>query len=249
MLPSTTFINQFHCAEKRTSTFSRTLKCKDSCHEHEILSDSLFPRRSITGSMIPLCFFITTCSNDDFVWNPNANLKNLADQIRTNCPLMLKYATSTGKFLYRGGNGESNEYVLTEPDLLVEGTYPKEGTMFFEKLERWLQHRGSLARPSTGHIAISDVSEAGLWGPAKSCWPLGDFDYVWLKHSRLLFSDGLCDESESTCFDDLGIEINSNIDEALRRGHEVLFRAPGFLLIPSAADAQLRTFLGIKSPQ
>lgn len=211
------------------------------------IPESIRSRRSVMSSFVLLHTALSWTVETDQKYSDltKSNLERLANRIRSECPRMVQAAKSTGRFLYRGGTGKSIEFVLASPDLLIDGTYPKQGTLFFQSLDKFLRNRGARARPSTGHIAVSDVAEAGIWGLPKSCWPVGDFNYVWFKRARLLYADGICNESVPTCMDGLGIEVDSNIEEAMQRGHEVLFSAPSFLLIPASADAQFRALLGL----
>ncbi len=109
--------------------------------------------------------------------------------------------------------------------------------------------RASSAKPSTGHIAVANQTEAGLWGVAHSCWPTGSFNYAWLQNARLLYADDRCADPSPRCLDSLGIRVNEGLEEALQRGHEVLLQAPAFILVPAAADPTLRALLDIEPPR
>lgn len=204
-----------------------------------------FPASGILLALIWRSSILPSFGSEYKSLNSSINMSSMgtvADLIKSECGTMLRYSQATGKFLYRGGNNQGNSIDASDPDLLVSGTYTEEGTAFFRRLETWLEVAGSLARPSTGHIAISNKTEAGLWGTAHSCWPIGKFRYVWFGKSRLLFPT-------TQPFDALEIQLDSNLGEALRRGHEVLFTAPAFILVPAAADAQLRDLLDVPPPR
>lgn len=97
------------------------------------------------------------------------------------------------RLLYRGGNASQRDIVQREEsDLLEEETYGREGSMYFQALQDWMKGRNDDMRGERlGHIAVANTTEAGIWGDAMSCWPVGDFDYLWLAKSRLLFDADL----------------------------------------------------------
>jgi len=123
--------------------------------------------------------------------------KELALFVATHTPKEFSKAIqqSGGRFLYRGeeSNGEfcSRETRVAQnqpqnggalccvricdppPDLLMVETYGNDelALAYFEGLEARLSST-NVAKPSNGHIATSDPSEAGRWGPIVSVWPL-----------------------------------------------------------------------------
>jgi hypothetical protein len=131
---------------------------------------------------------------------------------------------ATGCFLYRGETSIASNHEATvldpEPDLLLPGTYDHPSALaYFQCLEHRLQQRRSAARPSVGHIATSDLSEASQWGPAVSVWPLGDsMSYVWPRRGKVFFSPA----GTYNCPGD-DLEIDRGLNLALKLGHEVLF--------------------------
>ena len=231
-----------------------------SHHEKSLQFNTLVSNPSLNRRKLLISVFLM-----NFLWSKPANskvdekmnqrldfdvclLSRIALRIQSDCRDVLKSSLATGRFLYRGGIVQrcwTLEY--PDPDILEPGTYPEKGTAFFNLLEDRLKISGSLARPSTGHIAISNATEAGLWGSAHSCWPIGRVHYVWFQNSRLLYADGQRFDSPDY-LDTLGIQVDSNLDEALRRGHEVLFTASSFILVPATADTQLRELLRIPPP-
>lgn len=132
-----------------------------------------------------------------------------------------------------------------EPDLLMPGTYDDPGAlMYFQCLEKRLLNTGNiLARPSLGHIATSDKSEAAQWGEAVSIWPIGrTLSFVWPRHRKVF-----CPTS-TTCLGD-EIAINHELAIALELGHEVLFASmptnggegleSAFLAVPAEFESVL----------
>jgi hypothetical protein len=165
---------------------------------------------------------------------------------------------ATWCFLYRGETTIASHHGATvldpEPDLLLPGTYDDPSALaYFQCLEQRLQHRGSTARPSTGHIATSDVSQASQWGQAVSVWPLGDsMSYVWPRRNEVFFPT----TRKYNCPGD-DLAIDQDLSLALNLGHEILFkskfqgtdslpavltgpRTSAFLAIPVSFDATLR---------
>jgi len=104
-------------------------------------------------------------------------------------------------FLYRGG---SRDQMLSagllqseDSDLLDEETYGPEGSLYFGEWLKWIEERDDVRTKKLGHIAVANATEAGMWGDAMSCWPVGKFDYAWLSESRLLCDDDLLVERRS----------------------------------------------------
>lgn len=126
---------------------------------------------------------------------------------------------TTGKFLYRGESNIQRPAILVpEPDLLLAGTYDDSAALvYFQCLEKRLKPGNILARPSLGHIATSDKSEAAQWGEAVTIWPIGGFlSYVWPLQDKVFFpAPTACPSDE--------LAINHDLAVALEAGHEVLF--------------------------
>jgi hypothetical protein len=104
-------------------------------------------------------------------------------------------------FLYRGG---SRAQMLSagllqneDSDLLDAETYGREGSLYFGEWLKWIEQRDDVRTKKLGHIAVANATEAGIWGDAMSCWPVGKFDYAWLSESRLLCDDDLLVERRS----------------------------------------------------
>ena len=177
------------------------------------------------------------------------DINQVALRIRAECAPMLRYAKESQRFFYRGviEAEKLKKVAVSSPDLLSPGTYSASGTAFFMQVEGWLKNVGSQARPSTGHIAVSNETEAGIWGIPCSCWPTGDFHYCWFENSRLFYHDGPLDTSSDpqACLSALGLRTDRGITEALLKEHEVLFDSPKFYLVPSAQDAELKLLLGL----
>ena len=74
-------------------------------------------------------------------------------------------------------------------------------------------------RPSNGHIAVANRGEAAAWGQACSCWPIGDFNYLFFASSRLIYplsGAQVEHEPEERVFErDLRINEGLNIGEFL----------------------------------
>jgi len=171
---------------------------------------------------------------------------SISDFICSYAPLEYRLAVAaTGKFLYRGEDAVSAPNILApDPDLLLPGTYDDEGAIdYFQCLEKRLSTITD-ARPSLGHIATSDQSEASQWGEAVSVWPLGDkFSYVWPEKERLFFP------TESKC-ESGDFAINRDLEGALELGHEVLFSSSfdkPASLPSSISDNTISAFLAVPS--
>lgn len=130
----------------------------------------------------------------------------------------------SGRFLYRGEIGVSRadgKILCPEPDLLFADTYEDPAALeYFRCLERRLISLNVRARPSTGHIGTSKVSEAARWGDAVSVWPLGtELSFVWPTSGELFYPTVFL--TKSCPNDDLA--INRDLTIALEQGHEILF--------------------------
>jgi hypothetical protein len=148
-----------------------------------------------------------------------------------------------GKFLYRGEDliGSASLFAPS-PDLLQFDTYDSnEALRYFTELEQLLTAAHSVARPSSGHLAVARRDAAAQWGVAVSVWPLGrPLHYVWPK-SRPDFWPR-ADPSNSHCSTD-AYNIDRGLEDALRLGREVLFasqRGAEFVIIAADAEDEVR---------
>eukprot|EP00293_Proteomonas_sulcata_P005235 CAMPEP_0184315300 /NCGR_PEP_ID=MMETSP1049-20130417/81228_1 /TAXON_ID=77928 /ORGANISM="Proteomonas sulcata, Strain CCMP704" /LENGTH=240 /DNA_ID=CAMNT_0026633685 /DNA_START=36 /DNA_END=758 /DNA_ORIENTATION=+ len=181
--------------------------------------------------------------------------KEAVDLIRQQCqPMIQAVRRGGGQFLYRGSVGPQDgdcpfQRVNEVPDLLDETTYGKQGASYFALMEKWLIGRKSPIRPSNAHIGVADAREAGLWGQACSCWPVGHFDYLWLEESRLIYDSRweqrqpLWSDAQTVNFISEETRINSKMENGLSKQHEIMFRAEVYWLVPAAYDVLLRKAL------
>ena len=123
-----------------------------------------------------------------------------------------------------------------------------------------------MAKPSNGHIATSDSSEAGKWGSVVSVWPLlpvengkedsqpakpARFSYVWCRNQPVFYAPGTLeklDVKNHKQFDFQSLVKNQMLREALEEtnGREVLFSfstTAAFVAIPIELDQLLRNEL------
>ena len=56
-----------------------------------------------------------------------------------------------------------------------------------EDVAGWQRTKEANVKPSNAHIAVADASQAAVWGQACSCWPIGQFEYLLLADSRLIY--------------------------------------------------------------
>lgn len=162
------------------------------------------------------------------------------------------------------------------PDLLFPETYGNDplALYYFQQLEDFLVSISAtspttdvifMAKPSNGHIATSDPSEAGKWGNVVSVWPLlpvendkeGDappqkparFSYVWPRNQPVFYAaDTLKQQYTKNIkqFDSQSLVENEKLREALieANGREVLFSfstsSAAFVAIPAELDQPLR---------
>ena len=154
------------------------------------------------------------------VGTPTVDPSLLADFICTYTSNSFRDAVATtGKFLYRGESNIHRPTILApEPDLLLEGTYDDPAALvYFQCLEKRLKSDNVLARPSLGHIATTDKSEAAQWGESVTIWPIGgSLSYVWPAREKVFFP------APNTCPSD-ELAVNHDLAIALELGHEVLF--------------------------
>lgn len=101
-------------------------------------------------------------------------LKQAVSMIRKECDpaFLIAVRESGGQFLYRGEQLPATAALLAlPPDLLELDTYASSAAVhYFQNLESGLR-RGrlfSVARPSSGHIAVARSEAAALWGPSVS---------------------------------------------------------------------------------
>ena len=172
-------------------------------------------------------------------------------RIRAECdPAFISAVQETGRSLYRGeaALGAAASLLNPTPDLLQLDTYGSTAARrYFQELEAVLAEK-SAARPSTGHIAVSNLEAAAQWGAAASIWPLGQpVHYVWPKRRSnfwpLQYDDGRRDSIEA-------YHVDVNLADALRLGREVLFAAGGdargtavasaYIAISASADDEVR---------
>jgi hypothetical protein len=185
-----------------------------------------------------------------FLSHENDSIKSsslLSEIICNFTPKAFRHAVAkSGCFLYRGENSRifssGGRILCPQPDLLLEGTYSDPIALaYFQCMEMRLDGASSAARPSTGHIAISDISEASQWGEVVSVWPLGtSLSYVWPLKRKVFFPAASPTPGHQECVED-EIAINHDLATALRLGHEVLFASsfdPGSALPSSTAIAR-----------
>jgi hypothetical protein len=216
--------------------------------------------------------------------------KELAALLAVHTPREFRAAVkqSGGRFLYRGAEPnqsrdcDSEILVVVEsgasggamvvartchppPDLLLPDTYGSYPSAldYFRRLEA-LFSDVIVAKPSNGHVATSDPSEAGQWGPVVSVWPLLPqkeeqeqppprappdtevlFSYVW-PQTAPVFVPGNANL----------LEVNQRLEDALQKpeGREVLFcsfvansnqtskaeATAAFVAVPAELDGVLR---------
>ena len=126
-------------------------------------------------------------------------VKSGLESIRKQCgPAIAAVRDAGGRLLYRGTPPDSvllPQRMNEAPDLLDPATYGERGALYFQRLERHIEHLDGdglgkarpRVRPSNGHIAVADSKEAAAWGDSCSCWPIGDFDYLFFTSSRLIY--------------------------------------------------------------
>eukprot|EP00980_Cylindrotheca_fusiformis_P011417 scaffold2644_cov129-Cylindrotheca_fusiformis.AAC.7 len=199
---------------------------------------------------------ILSLSPLELIVHPKLTIADCADLICTMTPPSFRESVKmTQHFLYRGGDLLSCPNIASaDPDLLVEGTYEDITALaYFECLENEL---GAFpARPSTGHVATSDPTEASKWGDPVSVWPLGtSWAYAWPRERNVFFPPN----SNSTCRQS-DIVLSLQLEQALLHDREVLFASwfengsqhlgrsqpfsslqSAFLTIPMSADDEVK---------
>lgn len=213
-------------------------------------------RRPVLGSILSVGVSLFT-SIDKPAQN-FTDLKDVAHFLCTNTPECFRDAVrnSGGRFLYRGDSPASYESTSSlvarvyspEPDLLLPGTYPADDALiYFQCLE--LQLKEAKAKPSTGHMGTSILTDAALWGDTVvSVWPVGNsISYVWPRDTNTFYPASQCPVDS--------LIIDSGLVDALQKGREVLFSSwdesakplagptSSFLAVPSRYDQKLRTLL------
>ncbi|KAL1522341.1 hypothetical protein AB1Y20_017333 [Prymnesium parvum] len=133
----------------------------------------------------------------------------------------LSSVLSTGRVLYRGEGIPRPALVSAPPDLLADAYGSDDALRFFESLERCLVSSGSLARPSTAHIAVARLEAAAVWGAPATIWPLGRLSYVWPTRRLDVWPTQSRSEAEAQCSSDYSVD--RGLATALLKGHEILF--------------------------
>jgi hypothetical protein len=157
-------------------------------------------------------------------WNPDGlQLQQVVELICTSTPYSFREGVfkSRGRFLYRGGDDDTNTGRICHPlpDLLVPGTYSeKDALSYFQCLEKQLLYQD--VRPSNGHLATPVASEAAVWGNAVfSIWPLGsELSYAWPRYRTTFYSSS----GNQQCPGDK-LQVDSGLKTALLEGRELLF--------------------------
>ena len=158
------------------------------------------------------------------------------------CPAFVAAARSSGRLLYRGeADARPAALLRPAPDLLRLDTYgDRRALRYFQRLERSL---ASSARPSNGHVGVSRIDEAAVWGAATSVWPIcanDELGYVWPEDRSTFWS--AAEGGASRLVQDAGLA------DALRRGHEVLFastRGSEYVGIAASEDDRVIDALGL----
>lgn len=170
-------------------------------------------RRAVLGATTSILASTHLSSKNDV-----GKSSDLEETICKFTPKSFREAVSKSScFLYRGESVTTGGSILSpEPDLLLPETYnDSDALKYFQCLEKRLDTKKVVARPSTGHIAVSDRSEASKWGTAVSVWPLGTtFSYVW-PQNRKTFVPASCSNDK--------LVIDERLSDALVSGREVLF--------------------------
>mmetsp|Transcript_18232 Transcript_18232/g.47013 ORF Transcript_18232/g.47013 Transcript_18232/m.47013 type:complete len:230 (+) Transcript_18232:44-733(+) len=159
-------------------------------------------------------------------------------------PMVSACRAAQGVLLLRG-EARSGCWVVPcpEADLLSDDTYSSaHAAGEFSRAANALARVGSAATPANGHLAIADAKIAGRWGNPCSIWPLGELHYCYLRTQREWWPgiDGF------VSLDQLGLEVDSSLADALSMGHEVLFTSSrGYVSVASEHEAVLRRLLGL----
>ena len=144
---------------------------------------------SPTSSYPPLRGTVpVSCLPSDIQTIPS-DIGEAAAFIEQHCQQMLSAARARGKFLYRGETGRSKEapsqaFIATPtPDLLDPSTYSSFlAADYFRSLN-------STFPVDRAHIGSSDLLTAARWGSVHSVWPVGNFSFLWLKDSPLVWDN------------------------------------------------------------
>lgn len=164
------------------------------------------------------------------------------------------------------------------PDLLLPETYDNDpfALDYFQQLEAFLGSTSvsealpatsvlSIAKPSNGHIATSDPSEAGKWGNVVSIWPLlpvarrrndnggaqqqsAIFSYVWPRNQPVFYAPDTLKLQSNKNRKQIDFEYlvqNERLQDALEAadGREVMFSfstSAAFVTVPIDLDQLLR---------
>ena len=188
----------------------------------------LVNRRSLAGLLPSLLGYQTPQGNQCL------SLPHAKQMIRRHCPIDFQRAVQESHtLLYRGESVFCPTILNSPPDLLDPETYggDADAIRFFECLED--RFRNNPIRPSTGHIGIAKRSDAAVWGPPCSVWPLGiPFAYMWPRESDLFYPGGRCDNQ---------FVVDSGLVEAFHLQREVMFASRSFLVIPELYEKEIWT--------
>jgi len=184
-------------------------------------------------------------------------IDKVAGLLKKQCaPYIAAVQASGGRLLYRGAAppGDPQAPVNEPSDLLEDKTYGEVGAAYFANVEIWVgekSEKGPL--PSEGHVAVANVEEASKWGEPHSVWPIGAPKYLWLAESRLLYTDQwpeaeakrwpMATTKMDAFLREKGVKVNTGLEEALAKGHEVLFVSQGYYLLPAAWEERLQEVL------
>lgn len=252
---------------------SAHMKCSDGKR-----SRNAIPRRRCTSTALSVSVFglvqLLLPSSPTTSSVSEDSVSEIIGAIERECqPMVQAVRRGGGNLLYRGATGPSSVDTrlpqLEESDLLDPQTYGEAGASFFHRLDQWLLDKKAIACSSNGHIGIANSTEAGLWGGSCSCWPRGDFHYVWLENSRLIYDEAWSaqalsarsgeraensvagepfwkDEKKLDSFLAAGARIDCKIERALQQQHEILFASTGYWLVPSQFDSLLKVRLSLE---
>lgn len=169
------------------------------------------------------------------------------DLIASSCdPRFLRGVVASGyKCMYRGISPKQTRspFVSSErSDLLLPSTYDSaKAAEFFASLDA--QMLSQPVKPSNGHIAVTSIKKAKLWGgAAASIWPLDDnVHFAWLEKGGEFWT-GRSDQYEGAkkvIVDGVDCE-GMSLEDALESDNlEIMFRADRFLEVPVKLEKEL----------
>mmetsp|Transcript_6482 Transcript_6482/g.11204 ORF Transcript_6482/g.11204 Transcript_6482/m.11204 type:complete len:187 (+) Transcript_6482:812-1372(+) len=136
---------------------------------------------------------------------------------------------------------------VTGTELIATST-GSAAAQFFSKMEAWLSARDFATLPSNAHVMIADKAVAADWGRPYCIFPVGDLQYVWLPRSKYLFQSPEWERDQwwrsDGAFQDYMAGVRTDgLEEALVRGHEVLFTCPAFYAVDAQLERELRQHL------